>query len=160
MVVQSALARCVARARRGVQTGVMAAMLLLIGGVGGTIAQDATNPVVIERMRVMSEIGAATKVLGDMVSGRTAFDETRADQAAASLVQLAGRVPGAFSEPATDPASEALPSIWANWSTFTARASDMRAAAMAVDPSSAGSLRAGLADIGGACRACHTTFRQ
>lgn len=138
-----------------------ASVLLLVGsGIAPAFAQDARNPVVAERMRLMSDVGAASKILGDMVSGRTTFDQARAAQAAATLVQLSNRMPDAFAAQETDPASDALPSIWENWSTFTARAETLRAAVQAVDPSSAGSLRAGLADIGGACRACHTTFRK
>ncbi|SDW69906.1 Cytochrome c556 [Roseicitreum antarcticum] len=138
----------------------LAALLVASVAAVPVRAQQASNPVVAERMRLMSDIGAASKIMGDMVSGRSAFDAARAAQAASTLAQLSSRVPDAFTANETDPASEALPSIWANWSTFTARADAMRTAAQNIDTSSEGGLRAGLAELGGACRACHTTFRE
>lgn len=135
-------------------------LVLAATAIGPARAQQASNPVVAERMRLMSDIGAASKVMGDMVSGRTAFDAARAAGAASTLAQLSARVPDAFTANETDPASDALPSVWANWPTFLARADAMRAAAQNIDTASQSGLRAGLADLGGACRACHTTFRQ
>lgn len=142
------------------RVGAVVAIMLVGGGGAPALAQEVKNPIVAERMRLMSDIGAASKILGDMVSGRTTFDQARAAQAAETLTQLSGRMPDAFAAPETDPASDALPSIWQNWSAFSARAETLHAAVKSVDPSSTGSLRAGLADIGGACRACHTNFRR
>lgn len=138
---------------------VLAAALaaLLAGGVA--LAQQATNPVVVARQQVMKEIGGGMKVLGDMASGKAAFDGAAAGAAAARLAEAAGRVEETFAQNVTEPASEASPRIWTDWTGFAAQAGDLAAGARALDTRSLEGLKATLGAAGGTCRACHTDYR-
>ena len=59
----------------------------------------------------------------------------------------------------TDPVSEAKPEIWTNWADFISKANGLGTAAAAVDTASLEGIKAGMGGIGGACKACHETYR-
>ena len=46
-----------------------------------------------------------------------------------------------------------------NWEDFVAKSTAVNAAATALDASTLDSVKAGMAGIGGACKACHTAYR-
>lgn len=131
--------------------------LILVGGIA--YGATATDPDAKARQELMDANGAATKVLGDMASGKVAFDATAAAAAKQSLVSDAAKIPVVFKNQSTDPASKAKPDIWTSWDDFTAKAGDLGKAAAAVDTSSLDGVKAGMGAIGGACKACHTAYK-
>lgn len=113
------------------------------------------------RMDLMKSVGGNMKVLGDMAKGETAFDAGKAQQAAGNIADHARSIESAFAERALHEESEATAKIWDDWSGFLSKAEGLEAAATAA--SGAGSLdalRAAMGDLGGACKACHETYRQ
>lgn len=129
----------------------------------GSIAlahQGVKDPVVKARMHAMGTAGQATKVLGDMAKGSIAFDADKAAEAKALLIQVARDLPETFKENASDPVSEARPTIWDDFADFTIRAEIMETTATALDTSSAASIGAGMRALGGSCGGCHKAYRQ
>ena len=118
------------------------------------------NPAVMARMQGMEQIGAASKVLGNMARGRVAFDAEAATSAKAALAQHAAEIPALFEAQEDDPKSEALPAIWSDFADFTAKADTLRDAAKAMDVTSAETIAAGMGEVGGACRSCHKAYRE
>lgn len=140
-----------------------AAKALIIGltlSAGVAIAKEGVqDPTVKARMDLMGTIGMNTKVLGDMAGGKAAFDASAAEAAKAALSAAAAQIPAAFETEADDPVSEARPDIWMNMEGFAEKAKALETAAGAIDVSSIEGVQAGMGDIGGACKACHTDFR-
>lgn len=141
-------------------TGATAAVLALAPATDAH--SDASNPAVKARMEAMKVIGAQTKVLGDMAKGATEFDAAAAQAAAATMAAEAAKIPALFEPQEDDPESEAKPIIWDDWDDFTAKAMDLEAAATAAEASltEAGAVGPALGQIGGACKACHSTYRE
>ncbi len=139
--------------------------LASLGLVACTMAaahQGVTNTTVMARMDAMSEVGARTRVLGQMTKGELPFDAELARDAAAQIAALAAKAPGLFAAPEDDPKSEARPEIWENFEDFEARSADLEAAARAAagsveDPAT---LRSALGAIGATCKACHERYRE
>lgn len=138
---------------------------ILIAGLvlAGSIAHaevEATDPDVIARQTLMKEMGGAAKALGDMAGGKTAFDAAAAATAKATIVDHAGQIGAKFEKNPTDPGSEAKPEVWSNWDDFLKDAKALEVAATALDTASAETVGAGMAGVGGACKACHTDYRM
>jgi cytochrome c556 len=134
---------------------------LLIASAGVAWAHEGVkNPVVMARMDGMSEMGSATRVLGEMARGETGFDASAAEAARARIVTQAERTPGLFEAREDDPKSEAKPAIWENFDDFVAKSDAMVAVARAADVSSLDALRSSVREIGRACGACHEPYRE
>lgn len=140
---------------------VKAAGMALILVAGAALAKDGVkNPVVKERMDLMQTIRANAGILGDMAAGKAPFDAAKAAGAKEALAAAATQIPAKFEPEESDPVSEALPDIWMAWDDFTTDADRLHNAAMSMDPTSLDTLRAGMANVGGACKECHTQFRM
>lgn len=132
--------------------------LILVGSVAFAEVV-ATDPDVIARKDLMRSNGASIKTLSAMASGDAAFDAAAAGVAKAQLVANAADIPVKFKNNAVDPASAAKPDVWTNWDDFVAKAGDLGTAAAALDTSSLDALKAGVGAVGGACKACHSTYK-
>lgn len=140
-------------------TKALVAGLILAGGVA--YAQTmATDPTVIARQELMKSFGGAAKALGGMASGEVAYDAAAAEAAKATLVAGSAEIAAKFTDNPTDAGSKAAPAIWTGWDAFVAKAQGLSDAAGALDVASAESIGAGMAAIGGACKACHTDYRM
>lgn len=135
------------------------ALAVALALTGGLAVADSANPVIAARQQVMKGIGGSMKVLGDMASGKAAFDAAAARAAAEKLQASAAQIPAAFAQNMTDADSKASPKIWADHAEFLRHAEKLQAGAKAVDPSSLDHLKASLGAAGGECRECHTEFR-
>lgn len=138
---------------------------IMIAGMilAGTVAYaevEATDPDVIARQAFMKEIGGAAKALGDMAGGKAAYDGAAAEAAKATIVDHAGQIGAKFEKNPTDPGSEAKPEVWSSWDDFLTKATALQETAKALDTSSADSIGTGMAGVGGACKACHTSYRM
>ncbi|MDA8585719.1 cytochrome c [Rhodobacteraceae bacterium] len=129
---------------------------------GAAMAHEGVqNPVVAQRMNTMTEIGAASKVLGDMAKGAVAFDAVAARLAAQSISAKAATIAEQFEAQESDPKTEALPAIWENFPDFAEKAAALEQAAFAADGiSSLAEVRGALAEIGATCSACHKLYRE
>ncbi|MDM7932324.1 cytochrome c [Tabrizicola sp.] len=128
---------------------------------GAAFAQeDPTDPNAIARSDLMKMVGMNTGILGNMASGKEAFDAAKAEGAKAALIEASAKIEATFMEQGgADPASESKAEIWANWEDFLLKAKALGDAAGTVDVASAETIGAGMGAIGGACKDCHTTFR-
>jgi cytochrome c556 len=117
------------------------------------------NPAVMARMTGMTDAAEATKILGDMARGKTAFDTNRAQVAKSDLIAALSEIPNLFASPEADPKSEALPTIWSDTTTFQTLTDGSVKAAQNIDTASAASIAAGMAALGTSCSACHKVFR-
>lgn len=139
-------------------TKAFVAGLVLVAGVAYAEVEP-TDPNVIARQDLMKTIGGATKALGDMAGGKTTYDTAAAEAAKAALVAASLDIEAKFTPTTTDPAEEAKPEVWTNWADFLVKAKALQDAAAIVDTSSAETIGAGMAGIGGSCKACHTAYR-
>jgi cytochrome c556 len=121
---------------------------------------EATDPAEIARQDLMKSFGGAAKTLGEMASGKTAYDAAAAAAAKATLTAATTEIPAKFEVANTDPASKASPDIWTNWEDFTAKAKALGDAGAALDVASVESIGAGMGAIGGACKDCHSKNRM
>ena len=135
------------------------AAFLGIAAVPTFAHEGVKNPTVKARMDVMMQIGAATKVLGDMAKGVTPFDGGLATRAASDLAATSDTVPSLFSTQESDPKSEARPEIWTNFEDFVVKSDALTQAALQADVSSLNSLRQSLRQIGNTCKDCHADYR-
>jgi cytochrome c556 len=133
---------------------------LVLATTGFALAYS-TNPDVQKRQETMGLIGANLKKLAPMAQGKADFDAAAAQAAFAALANLAGSVPVVFEPKTTDPQSKASSDIWDHWEDFTAKAAALEAAAKAgatVDSPEA--LQAAFGPMAGACKACHSQYKN
>lgn len=123
------------------------------------IAADATDPHAKARQELMDTIGMNMKVLGDMAGGKAGFDAAAAAKAKTAIVAASVEIPVKFETESTDPASKATPKIWAEFDEFKEYAGKLNAAATALDVASIEALQAGIGNVGGACKECHTEYK-
>jgi cytochrome c556 len=136
----------------------IAGLILVAGAAYAEVA--ATNPDVIARQDLMKINGKNAKILGDMAGGKTSYDAATAEAAKAALIAASAEIEAKFKTNAEDPGSKAKPEIWTNWEDFLKKAGALNAAAKAIDVSSLENIQAGMGGIGGACKDCHTTYRN
>lgn len=119
------------------------------------------DPDVMNRMMGMSELAKQMKVIGGMHMGQASFDAVAVNAALEKIAEEASYIPSLFETKALDPKSEALPVIWDDFATFTARAEALQttAAGLAGTVGSSGDLMQVMHEIGQACGACHSDFR-
>jgi cytochrome c556 len=140
------------------------AKLLVVGALlaaGVAYAQEEpTEPNAVARAELMGTIGKSIGVLGNMASGKAAYDAAAAEGAKAALIEASAKIEATFmTQGAADPVSEAKPEIWTNWDDFLVKANALNAAATAVDVASVETIGAGMGALGGSCKDCHTTYR-
>ncbi len=140
-------------------TKTLVAGLVLCAGVAFA-ETEATDPSVIARQDLMKSFGGAAKTLGGMAAGKMAYDAAAAEAAKAALVAGSAEIVAKFETNAEDPGSEAKAEIWTGWDDFVLKAKGLADASAALDTSSVETLGAGMAVVGGACKACHTTYRM
>lgn len=137
----------------------------LILGVIGTAAL-AHNGVkdrdVMARMMGMSDLSEQMKLIGSMAKGEASFDAAAVNAALAAMSEDAAAIPALFEPQATDPKSEALPVIWDEFDTFTARADELEevTAQLAGTVKTPDDLRPVMQQVGKACQSCHSDYRK
>ena len=143
-------------------TRTLAVFATLLIATAALAHEGVQNPTVIMRMHLMKNIGASTKVIGDMAKGKVPFDAEAAQAAAAALEEHAAKIEAAFEEKADDPKSEALPAIWKDFAGFTDIAAEMGEAARLAGQGLASEtdLRPALQRIGKTCADCHELYRK
>ncbi len=136
---------------------VLASLMAASAAIAHTNVKD---PTVRAWMHNMMQIAEATKILGSMAKGETAFDADVASDTAQRIAEGLDRIPALFEVPATDPTSEALPTIWTDWDRFVELSREARQIAAAIQIATEDDLRVALKSIGGSCSACHEDYRE
>ncbi|WP_417206710.1 c-type cytochrome [Antarctobacter sp.] len=136
--------------------------VLVISAAAALAHGGVKNPDVLKRMDSMKATGEAMKVLGNMAKGMAPFDAEAARAAATEVAEQAALTPVLFDTHATDPKSEAKAVIWQDFEDFTAKAEELESVALDVSTSldSAEDLGPALAELGSACKACHSVYRK
>ncbi|QMU56958.1 MAG: cytochrome c [Boseongicola sp.] len=115
---------------------------------------------VMARMESMKILGQETKVLGQMMRGKTSFDVATARAAMDALILEAGETEALFKPRSDDPKSEALPTIWTEPDRFADQLDAMNAVLAGADVSTPDQLEQSLRRISASCSACHKEFRE
>jgi cytochrome c556 len=118
------------------------------------------DPVVIKRMELMMSMAENTKVLGQMLKKKIAFDSELAAKALREIAELSKATPAAFKVAASDPKSEAKSIIWDEFDYFTDLAVKLGDSAAGATIKSYEDLRPTLMQIGAGCKACHSKYRE
>ncbi len=115
-----------------------------------------------ERMMVMKEMAGNTKIIGQMLKGKTAFDSNQVKLALERLSALSLETPKVFTINATDPKSEATPNIWDEFDEFTKLSKDLAETSIVLANSveNPEDLRPALKRISSGCKACHSRYRE
>ena len=115
-----------------------------------------------ERMMVMKAMADNTKIIGQMLKGKTSFDENEAKLALERLSSLSLKTPKVFEVNATDPKSEAKPAIWDEFDEFTKLSQDLAEATevLARSVGTINDLRPALKRVSSGCKACHSKYRE
>ena len=115
-----------------------------------------------ERMMIMKEMADNTKIIGQMLKGKTSFDENEAKLALERLSSLSLKTPKVFEVNATDPKSEAKPTIWDEFDEFTKLSQDLAEATeiLAGSVGTINDLRPALKRVSAGCKACHSKYRE
>lgn len=137
-------------------------LALMALGTSALAHSGVKNPAVKARMDAMSEIGAATKTLGQMAKGAIPFDREASRQAAATIARAAQQTPALFESYETDPKSEARPEIWEDFPDFTAKSRELEeiAASFATSIEGAPDVDTAVRALGASCKACHERYRE
>lgn len=115
-----------------------------------------------ERMMVMKEMAGNTKIIGQMLKGKTSFDANQVKLALERLSALSLETPKVFTINATDPKSEAMPNIWDEFDEFTKLSKNLAETSIVVANSIATieDLRPALKKVSSGCKACHSRYRE
>ena len=115
-----------------------------------------------ERMMVMKAMADNTKIISQMLKGKTSFDENEAKLALERLSSLSLKTPKVFEVNATDPKSEAKPTIWDEFDEFTKLSKDLAETTevLAGSVGTINDLRPALKRVSSGCKACHSKYRE
>jgi cytochrome c556 len=127
-------------------------------GIAG--AQDSPQAV---RASLMEDVGKSSKVVGDMMQGKVAFDAAAAKAALEAISKDAAAFPNHFPEGSETGETDALPAIWQNKADFDAKAkklSDDAAAAAVATDTGEDAFKAAAGAMFGNCKGCHELYRK
>lgn len=143
--------------------------------VSQAIAHTGASGIVKERMDAMSMLGDHAKTVGDMLKGKTAFNNEAVEMAAFAFIKHGEQIPALFPDTEmsrTGSKTEALPAIWTEWDDFVALATrfteDSRALAAIATELNAGeqsideksrAVRTAFFRASKSCSGCHERFR-
>lgn len=136
----------------------------------GVYAQDAEDPFadqVETRHGLMLQMATDLGTLGGMAKGEVPYDTASASKAASNVAALASVISmvqfPAGSENGKSADSFALADIWAKQDDFLVKVADLNNAAAMMQTAAAidaDAIKASMAQLGGACSACHKAYRQ
>ncbi len=142
---------------------------LVAAGMAGSVvfaASHGMDPAVKARQAHMSLLQHNLALLGNMAKGAVEFNAEDAKAAAEGLHLLASIDQRTYWTEGTSSdemeGSRALPAVWTGMDDFNAKieALETATAAMAEAAGSLDGIRVNMNAVGGACGACHQTYRQ
>ena len=139
----------------------------LLGGLASaTLADPAGDAAITARQSLMRLQVFFVGQLGQMAQGKVPYDAKAATIAANDLESVTAIDVSMLFPASTDnsanPKTHALPAIWTGMDDFLAKYEDMHKATLAMQAAAGGGLdglKAAMAQIGGACGACHKEYR-
>lgn len=134
---------------------------LLAGALPAT-AQDV-GKIVAYRQGIMKALGWHIGPIAGMAKGEVAFDQAKLQHHANALAALSQILQEGFPEGSAGD-SKAKPDIWTNWADFETKVDGLETATAALAAGAGGVTDAGgigalLGPVGGACKACHDSYR-
>lgn len=143
------------------------AALILSVATGFALAEDAPFASEIKARQGLMNINALNiGILAGMAKGETPYDAAQAKAAADAIVAVYNldlpMLWPAGSDNTANPASNALPAIWADGSDIGAKVEAWGQAATAMQAAAGtdlASLQGAMEGLGGSCGACHKAFR-
>lgn len=130
-------------------------------------AEDSFADAVETRHGLMLQMASDLGTLDGMAKGEVTYDEASATKAAANVAAVASVISTAQfpagSENGKSADSFALADIWAKQDDFLAKIADLNTAAAMMQTAAAtdaDAIKASMAQLGGACSACHKAYRQ
>lgn len=138
------------------------ALGLILAGTAAFAHGGVKDPDVMNRMMGMSALAKHMKLIGGMAKGETTFDAAAVNTTLGKMSEEASYIPSLFETEADDPKSEALPVIWEKFDTFTDHAAKLETltSGLAGTVETEADLRSVVQQVGKACGACHSTFRE
>tara|TARA_E500000318_G_scaffold42924_1_gene40949 strand:- start:2099 stop:2548 length:450 start_codon:yes stop_codon:yes gene_type:complete len=143
-----------------------AAVALAMSVSISAIAHEGATGVVKERMDGMKSIGQQVKIMVPMLKGTLPYDPAKVAESAGIIESHAGEnFTKLFPEDSDGHPSEALPTIWDDWSKFNDIASDLQSRAnalkmVAANGGSEGDFKGALGNMLQTCKSCHSNFRE
>lgn len=142
------------------------ASVLSLAGVLAQAQEDPFADVVETRHGLMLQMSVDLAKIGAMVKGEASYDAAIAAKAAANIAAVASVLSmdqfPAGSENGKAGDSFAKAEIWTNEQDFLAKIAELNKAAADLQAASGdgATLKAGMAGLGKACAACHSTYRM
>ncbi len=118
------------------------------------------DPNVMKRMKLMSSMADNTKILGQMMKKQIPFDAELALEVLTVIGDLSKATPSVFEINASDPKSEAKSIIWDQFDDFTELSNQLSNSVAASSILTYDDLRPALMQTAGACKACHSKYRE
>ena len=143
----------------------LGAMTVLVAAPAVTRAASSPENVVKYRQTVMKAIGAHMGGIGAVLKGEVDYGPKHIEEHAEALNGMAQILADAFREDVGTSGGEtaAKQEIWSDWNDFVAKAKGLEEAAGNLGDLAEGGDMAAIGDgvkaLGGACGACHNTFR-
>jgi cytochrome c556 len=140
----------------------LATATFLLAAAAAFAHQGVQNEAVKARMHSMTLLDKDLKMLISMAKGELPMDAPAAQEAIYRIETGTPDITVLFKAPENDPKSEALPAIWDEFDRFAALTRDLEQAAATAAPTiqDRPTLAQAIANIGGACRACHKRYRE
>ena len=115
-----------------------------------------------ERMMLMKAMADNTKLIGQMLKKQIPFEANEVKLALEKLSSLSLQTPTVFEVNATDPKSEAKPSIWDEFNEFTKLSNELAKSTsdLATLVEDIDDLRPTLMQVSEGCKACHSKYRE
>lgn len=127
-------------------------------------AHEGATGVVKQRMEAMKSLQEATREILEMIRRKRQFDAARIADLSGQISHHADDLAKLFPKGSGGHPSEALPSIWSDWTGFVEQMQAMKRAAGELAKAAAQGERRDVirafAKLGRTCTACHTDFRK
>ena len=156
----------ISSARRGqaaAATVFVALGVLALSGRPAVPHTGAAGPVK-HRMEIMKSMGAATKTIQAMLTGKRAYDKAVVARLANEIAGHVPKLPQLFPKGSNKHPSEATPAIWTDWSGFNASLKTLQTEARKLAEIAPSGSRAEVVgqfrQVGQSCSGCHRDFRK
>lgn len=146
-------------------TRALSGVVVIAAGITGAWAHGGATGIVKERMDAMVLISEDTKLIGQMLRGRTSYDPAVIAKAAERITAHSGAaLTRLFPEGSLEGVSEASPAIWNDWTRFAALADQLEGASQTLSETASAEgakkeVAAAFGALAQSCKACHAEFR-
>lgn len=141
-----------------------AVFILAIASTSLAFAHGGATGIVKDRMDSMSAMGKAMKTIIKELKSKSNMDSDLIIKSSQLIIKHSSMIPQMFPQGTHGKPSEALPTIWSEWDTFTSMAEDTGSQAgnmqkLTESEAPRPQLMKQFATLGKTCKGCHTDFR-